>query len=161
MIKRILSAILLFSALLSLFACNEEKIYGHAELQIALDEDFDEFDSESFDAVYTNGKAIVGIMRISFEASFNEGIPDALTPEQFARLYKTITKRDAEITFHGNTPYYEYRELQDGVENSYLASFYRSKHAYFAVIFATPTAFYPELKNEFLSLTDTVIFVYS
>ena len=160
MIKKILGIILFSAILLSLFSCDEEISYGHAELEIALSEDFREFEAENFDAAYTNGKAVVGIIRISFDASYNQGISDALTPEQFARLYKTATKREAEITLFGFTPYYEYTELQDGVENSYLASFYRSKYAYFAVIFATPQLFYPELKDEFLSYTETVIFSY-
>ena len=160
MIKKIIALALLLLSLPSLFSCDGDIIYGHAELQISLSEDFREFEADSFDVAYTDGKSLVGIVRISFEASFNEGIPDFLTPEQFARLYKTLAKREAEITLHGLTPYYEYTELQDGVKNSYLASFYRSKHAYFAVIFATPEIFYGELKNEFLSYTDTVVFNY-
>ncbi len=160
MIKKILALLILFAAVLSLASCDGEKTYGHAELEIALSEDFREFEAESFDVAYTDGQALVGILRISYDASFNEGIPDFLTPEQFARFYKTATKREAEIKIHGLTPYYEYSEVQEGVKNAYLASFYRSKYAYFAVIFATPELFYGELKNEFLSYTESVIFNY-
>ena len=160
MIKRLLSLLLLLASVFAVTSCDTDKIYGHAELEIALTEDFREFEAESFDAAYTNGKALVGILRISFDASFNEGVPDFLTPEQFAKFYKTATKREAEIKFHGITPYYEYSEVQDGVKNFYLASFYRSKYAYFAVIFAAPEIFSGELKNEFLSYTETVVFNY-
>ncbi len=160
MVKKLLAIILLLATCLAAASCDGEVVYGHAELEIALPEDFREFEAESFDAAYTDGQALVGILRISYDASFNEGVPDFLTPEQFARFYKTATKREAEIALHGATPYYEYTEKQDGVENAYLASFYRSKYAYFAVVFATPKLFYGELKSEFLSYTESVIFNY-
>ena len=159
MIKKLTGLILLIAVSLALASCDED-FYGHAELRISLSEDFREFEAESFDAAYTNGRALVGILRVSFEAGFNEGIPDMLTPEQFARFYKTATGREAQINTHENTPYYEYTELQEGVKNSYLASFYRSRYAYFAVIFATPERFYEEQKPQFLSYTETVIFTY-
>ncbi len=160
MIKKLIAIILLLATCFAVASCDGETVYGHAELEIALPKDYREFEAESFDASYTNGQALVGILRISYDASFNEGIPDFLTPEQFARFYKTATKREAEISLHGAIPYYEYTEKQDGVENAYLASFYRSKYAYFAVIFATPKLFYTELKNEFLSYAESVIFNY-
>lgn len=159
MVKRLVSILLLLASIFLLASCGGE-IYGHAELEISLPEKFREFEADSFDAAYTNGKALVGIIRISFDASFNEGVPDFLTPEQFARFYKTATKREGDIAFHRDTPYYEYSEVQSGVKNLYLASFYRSKYAYFAVIFATPEIFSESLREEFLAYTETVIFNY-
>ena len=160
MLKKLLSLLILLASLICTAACDGDTVFAHAELEIKLSQNFREFEAESFDAAYTDGRSLVGIIRISFDASFNQGIPDFLTPEQFARFYKTAMKREAEIKFYGSTPYYEYSEIQDGVKNAYLASFYRSKYAYFAVIFATPEIFLSELKNEFLSYTETVIFTY-
>ena len=161
MVKKISVLFLAVSLVFTLFACEkEEKIFGHAELRIGLREDFEKFAAESFDAAYTNGSAIVGIYRVSFDAGIDVGIPDFLTPEQFARLYMQSSEREAEIKLYGFTPYYEYTELQGGVKNSYLASFYRSRFAYFAVIFACPESAYEENLPVFLSYTESVIFVY-
>jgi len=160
LVKRIIAVLLAFSALLSMAACKKDTVYGHAEMRISLPESFSEFESESFDATYSDGKSLVGILRVSFDAGFNQGIPDFLTPEEFAKLYMKSTGRDSEIKLIKNVPYYEYTELQDGVKNAYIASFFRSKYAYFVVVFATVEELYSSLAGELLSYTETVIFVY-
>ena len=161
MIKRILFAFVALITVVSLISCRkEEKIFGHAELRLPLSSDFQEFRAESFDVAYTNGTLVVGAFRVSFDAGAELGIPDFLTAEQFARLYLSETGREAEIKKHGLMPYYEYTEIQDGLQNSYLASFFRSKYAYFIVVFACPSAVYSENLPLFLSYTDSVIFVY-
>jgi len=127
---------------------------------LGLSDDFREFEAESFDAAYTDGTALVGIYRISYNAGFNQGIPDFLTPEQFALLYAKSTGREVEIKKHDGVPYYEYTEENDGIKSVYIASFYRSMYAYFTVLFATPESLYDEVKPRLLSYTETVIFVY-
>lgn len=160
MVKKISALILALALSLSLFACGARDYFGHAELRIALSEDFKEFEAESFDAAYTDGSAVVGIIRISFEAGFNNGIPDFLTPRQFASVYMKGSGRECEIkTFHG-VPYYEYEETLGGARQGYLASFFRSRYAYFAVIFAADESIYSSLVPEFLDYTDTLVFEY-
>ncbi|MBQ7332814.1 MAG: hypothetical protein IJW38_00520 [Clostridia bacterium] len=160
MIKKLFALLLALTLTASLFSCDKEKVFGHAELRISLDGDFSEFEAESFDAAYANEEAVVGILRISYEAAYNSGIPDFLTTEQFAKLYMKQTGRVSEIKTYRGTPYYEYTDLTGGVENSYIASFYRSKYAYFAVFLATPAKNYSEISAKLLSYTETVIFVY-
>ena len=159
MVKRILSLILLLSISLVIVSCGE-KSFGHAELSISLSERFEEMENKDFDKTYTNGISVVAIYRISHQAAFNQGISDALTAEQFARLYMNRSERKAEIKFRETTPYYEYTAETDGVKTAYLASFYRSKYAYFLVLFACPEGSFAELKSEFLAYVDSVIFTY-
>lgn len=160
MIKKIFSFILALAAVITLVSCDGEKIFGHAELRLPLSEDFREFEAETFDAAYSDGNILVAVYRVSFAAGMEDGIPETLTPEQFARLYKKSSGRDAEIKKKGLTPYYEYSETQNGVKSCYLASFYRSKYAYFAVLFAAPEGIYSEKLPEIFSYIENVIFVY-
>ena len=158
MLKRFFPLLLVFALLLSLFSCGEE-YYGHAELRISLPRDFKSFEAENFDSSYTDGECIVGIYRISFEAGFNQGIPDFLTAREFALFYMQATKRESQIKDYGTVPYYEYEEVQDGLTNVYTATFFRSKYAYFILLFATPVTLHEEKLPEILSYTDTVIFI--
>ena len=160
MVKRIFTVILFFSVLLTIASCDKNDFFGHAELRIALDSDFREFKSDNFDAAYTDGTAVVGIYRISYNAGFNQGIPDFLTPAQFAAFYMERAEIESEVKDYRGTAYYEYTRLDGELKNSYIASFYRSKYAYFIVLFATPEKLYPDIAGELLSYTETVIFVY-
>ena len=159
LVKRILSLILIFALSLFVVSCSE-KSFGHAELSIALSERFEEVENENFDKTYTNGISVVAIYRISHQAAFNQGLSDALTAEQFARLYMNRSDRKSEIKFRETTPYYEYTAQTDGIGTAYLASFYRSKYAYFLVLFACPEGSYEGLKSEFFAYIDSVIFTY-
>ena len=111
-------------------------------------------------AQITDLTAVAGCSTLAAGAGFNQGIPDFLTPEQFALLYAKSTGREVEIKKHDGVPYYEYTEENDGIKSVYIASFYRSMYAYFAVLFATPETLYDEVKPRLLSYTETVIFVY-
>ena len=159
MFKRLISCILALFVSLCLFSC-DSKIYGHAEMTVPLPQSYESFESENFDKAYSDGKSVVAIYRISYQVAFNQGISDALTPEQFARFYMNRSERKAEIKFHGTTPYYEYTAETDGIRTSYLASFFRSKYAYFLVLFASPENYYNELRSEFLYYVEGVIFSY-
>ena len=158
MVKKILTVFLIISLAFTVVSCDKEKVFGHAELTIALTDDFSEIEAESFDAAYSNGESVVGIYRISFAAGFNQGIPDFLTAREFASFYMKASGRNVEIKEAHNVPYYEYTEEQEGLMNSYLASFFRSKYAYFVILFATSEALYRDLAAEFLDFADTVIF---
>ena len=159
-IKRSCAALVFLVLFTSLFSCAEKMDFGHAELRISLPKSFKDFEVQGFDKAYSDGESVVAIYRVSFEAGREDGIPDFLTTEQFARLYLKSTSRKAEIKNHNFTAYYEYTEPAGGENSSYLASFYRSKHAYFLVLFACPERLYSEKLQTFLSYTETVIFVY-
>ena len=77
-----------------------------------------------FDKCYTNGIYAVGIVRISFEAGFNQGIPETMSAAEFAHFWKTKTDRDAAVETDALTPYYTYehdeRRDDDGLNVSML-----------------------------------------
>ena len=140
----LLSAVLVFS----LFSCGD--YYGHCELVLPLDKEYQAVESEGFDKSYTNGVYAVGIVRISFEAGFNQGIPETMSARELARFWKTQTGKDAVIETDGTTPYYTY-EL-DGY--FYLSGFYRSPYAYFVVLMSAPIAVSESAKQDFTEILD-------
>ncbi len=157
--KRIILTVISLLLLVSIFACGKDELPGHAELVIPLPDGYREFEAEDFDAAYENDGAVVGIVRISFEAGFASGIPETLMPEDFAEFYMKKVGRDEAIQLSGTVPYYQYIDT-DGVENVYeLVSFYRSKYAYFIIFFACPESGYEERKLEFLASCEQVWFL--
>jgi len=157
--RRLLLFFIALAVLLSLVACDSDSIPGHAEMRIPI-EGYREAEAEGFDAAYTDGERVVAIIRISFEAGFKQGIPETLSAKKFAELYMKETERDEPISISGNIPYYEYRDSANGGELYYLASFYRSKHAYFLVLFATDTEDEATARDAFLAIADSIYFVY-
>lgn len=160
MIKRFVALFTLLCACLSFFACaGDEESFGHAELRIPLSGDFRETEAEGFDASYTNGDVLVGIMRISFLAGYNQGIPDTYMPSEFAEYYKKVTERDAVVHLEGDVAYYVYNDMPSDELYTYLACFYRSKYAYFVVLFACRAEEGAELVPELLELANKAYFV--
>ncbi len=149
---------LITTLLLCVSSCAREE-YGHAELRIELPHEFSKFSAADFDAAYSSGSSVVGIIRISFEAGFNQGIPETFMPREFAEFYMSRLGRDAHIEMHGDIPYYQYAEQKVAQSNIYLAAFYRSKHAYFVLLFASPESEFIEQKPLFLEYASSVWFV--
>ena len=161
MIKKTLALILVILTCLSIISCSEDPVvFSHCELTIPLAEDFYEISDENFDVSYTNGASVVAILRISHDAAVNEGISNLLTAYEFGEYWIERCERDTNLISGGGAVWCDYYDGEGTAARYYLEAFYRSKHAYFAVIFATPEIFYGELKNEFLSYTDTVVFNY-
>ena len=144
-IKRILGALLLISTLLSLFSCNEERVRcSYAELAIDLPKSFQPYEQEGiFDAAFYDGETMVGIVRISFVAGYDNGIPDTLSPEKFAQYYMSSIGRTGSVDKRGDVPYFIYYNTDSSTTYFYLATFYRTLYAYFAVTYIT------EAKNEY------------
>ena len=117
----------------------------HAELALTIPVEYAEFDSDSFDAAFTDGSAIVGITRMSFAVAVAGNIPETYTASEFARWWSLKNGRNVEIKLTGDTPYYEYTD-----DNGYyfLLSFYRSRYAYFTVLFTCAS----EKKEEYRPL---------
>lgn len=157
MIKRISLSLLSAILILALVSCAALE-YGHAELRISLPDSVRALDAEGFDSAYSDSDFVVGINRISFAAGFNQGIPDYLTAEEFATFYMKQSERDAVVNRRGDFAFYEYVDLSGGVSTFYLASFHRSKYAYFLVLFACDEAKRDALTLDFLSYADSVIF---
>lgn len=154
--KRYAIAILAVLTLIStLCSCSREVGREYCEFGISLPKEYKEQDSGgSFDAAYSNGEAVVGITRISFEAAVLDGIPATLSPLKFAELYKERTDRDwCRVILLGDVPYITYPSSSDsGKVYTYLIGFYRTPYAYFTVTFVTEEKNGEKYQEEFLSL---------
>ena len=134
-------------------------MFSYCELKIGLSEDFYTVKDENFDAVYSNGKYTVAILRISFVAAVTENIPETMTPYEFGEFWIEKCNRDANIINDGSVycEYYGYGE--DGKEEYfYLESFYRSRYAYFVVLFATDSDLEDVGRVDFLRYAGSVNF---
>ena len=139
-------------------ACKKETVYGHCELVMNLESDFYEEKNDGFDVCYTNGKYVVGILRISFDAAYSEGISDALNARQFGAFWLTKCERNVEILRHEDIDYAEYFDVVSGTEYYYLSSFYRSPYAYFVVLFGTQRKDMTEGRVKFLNYSTDIYF---
>lgn len=157
MVKRILSALILLSLLFSLFSCGSED-FSYGELVITLPGGFSEEESDSYDLVMSDGDVRVSVLRISLYAAASQGIPDNLSPRKFAEY--VYSERDGEggVFDYGDIPYFtEYAET--GSQRLYtLYTFYRSKNAYFTVLFTSPRSEESDLRERFFEYADTVMF---
>ena len=157
MIKRIVCIALSLIIILSIFSCGGPK-YKYCELVIPLDSDFEKTENENFDASFTDGKTVVAIVRISFVAAYNEGIPETLTPYEFGKFWLIKCGRDAEVITNDGVSFCTYYENQNENEYFYLESFLRSHSAYFVVLFATVKSNEQAGRAEFLDYLRKIYF---
>lgn len=157
MFKKLLA--LFLAVLISLFSssCGKDEIYSHCELIIGLSSDFDEVENKDFDVTYSNGKYMVAIVRISYVAGMLDGIPETLTPLEFGELWLTRCMRVATV-MSGNITYTEYYSGIGDEEHYYFEVFYRSKYAYFVVLFATLSKNETEGREDFIRYAESVRF---
>ena len=148
------SVILVLLISFSLISCGA-RIPSHAEMRIPL-ENFSEIEAEGFDKAYSVGDSVVAVLRISFEAGFNQGIPETFSPRKFAEFYMKESGRSCDIFEIGNIPYYEY--VDSGIYH--LASFYRSRYAYFLVLFGAEESSADSLRDGFVSIAESIYFDY-
>ena len=145
-VKSAVSLLIVFSVLLTLIGCGNGKIRcSYAELAFDLPKSFEPYTEaeDSFDAAFYDGETVMGMLRISFVAGYDNGIPDTLSPEKFAKYYMNKIERTGDIDVRGDVPYFIYYNTEGGVTYFYLAAFYRTRYAYFVVSFIT------EAKNEY------------
>lgn len=153
--KRILTVFLLIISTLLLTSCGED--FSHCELSLPLSSDYRRVDGgKGFDAVFTNGEAIAGMIRISFIAGFNQGIQETMSSYEFAEFWKNKIGRDAKVMTDIKTPYYTYRE--DGY--FYLCGFYRTPDAYFVVLLSCGSEFEDGYTENFKEILDGAKIIY-
>lgn len=157
--KRFLSLLLVIVLSFALFSCgDDEPILSHAELRMPLREGYSETASDTYDALFSNGRYMIALTRISFVAGMlGEGIPETLTNVEFAELYLEKCGRDAEIMTDGVT-YVEYYDMGASDEFYYLEAFYRSQYAYFVILFVSDATVSGIARAEFLELARSVYF---
>lgn len=158
MIKKIVSALLVVLLCLSFVSCSDgPTVYSHCELTIPLADSFREIENENFDVTFTDGETVVAILRISFEAAIKNGISNVMNAYEFGEYWLMRCERDASIV-RGSVVYCEYYDSQDGHEQYYLEAFYRSKFAYFVVLFATSANNGEKNLGKYLEYAEDVIF---
>ena len=157
--KRFLLVLISLSLTLALFSCgNGEPELSHAELRMPLEEGYSEVESDVYDVLYSNGRYMIALTRISFVAGMlGEGIPETLTDVEFAELYLEKCSRDAEVMTDG-VAYAEYFDTSGSVEYYYLEAFYRSQYAYFAILFVSDADLSEAARADFLDFAKSVYF---
>ena len=145
MIKKILSLVAVFAILLSLAACApEETEYGYAEIRIGLDDSFSEHDSDGvYDVAYSDGRIVVGIIRMSFAVSEADGVSATMSPRRFAEYYKGRALEGisvSETVEDGDVVYYTYElDALLGETYTYFATFFKTPYAYFVITYILPS----------------------
>ena len=160
--KRFIAVILLLSMLFVLISC--EKRYEYCEFGLKLSDDYKESElKDTFDKAYTNGRVVIGINRMSFDACLENGVLPTHTPRKFASIYReSVAKTDepGEVLIDGDVPYFTYKRISDGIEYLYVSTFYSSQYAYFVVTFISPNINQTHLITEFLKIANTMYFTY-
>ena len=141
-----------------LVSCTGEKKFTHCEMTLVLDESFSEEESEDFDLLVTNDDIAISLIRISFEAGFNQGISDTYTAKGFAAFFMHKSEKSDTLLMHGDVPYYTYTENTKEHDVFYTVTFYRSYNAYFVVAYAVPEWKKDELGEKLLDYAAKVYF---
>ena len=134
MLKRVLALFLSVFVFLSVISCEKED-FSHCEMTVPLTDKFERIYSESFDAAFSDGVLSVALLRISFEAAELDGIPISMSSEKFARFWLQNSGRYADVFLHNGVDCAEYKDTENGALYSTVSAFYRSKYAYFVLIF--------------------------
>ena len=157
MVKRIVFALVSLIIVFLSVSCSGPK-YKYCELVIPLDLDFEKTENENFDASFTDGETVVAIVRISFVAAYNEGIPETLTPHEFGKFWVRKCQRNANVVNEDGVSFCTYYEENEGDEFFYFESFFRSRSAYFVVLFATSKSNEEAGRAAFLDCSSKIYF---
>ena len=145
MIRKLLILLTALALLFSMVSCVEEAPeYGYAEIRLGLNDSFFEHDSDGvYDMAYSDGRIVVGILRMSFAACEADGIPATVSPLMFSKYYKQRALSEievSEVVTDGDVVYFTY-ELGSmlGEDYTYFATFFKTPYAYFVITYIMPT----------------------
>ncbi len=159
MLKRFAFLAVILAVCLGSVACSDERRFTHAELVLPLDGGYEEIESADFDKAYTNGAYVVTVLRISYVAAMTDGIAETLSAPEFAELWLERCDRSANVIKNPIT-HCEYYD-SDGVgEHFYFEAFYRSKYAYFVILFAADSDAEDAAREEFMRYAENLYFEY-
>lgn len=145
MTRKIFLLLTLFALLISLISCVEdEPVYGYAEIRIDLNGTFSEHNSDGiYDAAYSDGRIVVGILRLSFAACEADGIPATVSPRIFSGYYRQRALDGVDVSetvTDGDVVYFTYRQSSVlGDDYTYLATFFKTPYAYFVITYVMPS----------------------
>ena len=150
---------LMLMALVVLYFALSGEVAGFGELVLGLSPDFEKYEAaDTYDAAYTDGEVIVGVLRLSYDACAAEGIPTTMPPRAFAEYYRTLALSGitaGETRSVGDAVYYTYTATSSlGVSFTYMPTFYFSPYAYFVVTYIVPTERFPAREAELLSYAE-------
>jgi hypothetical protein len=115
-------------------------------------------ETDNYDLLYTNGRYMIAVTRISFVAGMmGEGIPETLSEVEFAEFYLEKCSREAAV-IEDEVTYVEYYDESADGELYYLEAFYRSPYAYFVILFVSSASLDAESGPVFLELAKNVYF---
>ena len=158
MIKRVVFLLVTVGILLTFTSCSSEpSLLSYCEMRMPLGEGFYQTEDENFDVVYSNGKYLIAVLRISFVAAVSEGIAETMTPYEFGEFWIEKCQRDANLINDGAV-YCEYYGNSEDKEQFYLEAFYRSQYAYFVVLFASDSEAEDVGRVEFLNYAESIYF---
>ncbi len=160
MLKRILIILTLAATLITCVGCSDETLYGHCELVIPLTDDYYEVSEPNFDISYSNGVYGIAITRISYVAALSSGLPETMTSADFGEYWLKENSRIANI-INDEITYTEYSDGEGDEESFYLVAFYRTRYAYFVVMFVADATREDTGRAEFLSFARGITFDYS
>ncbi len=158
--RRIFSLAFVALMIFSFVACSDEDeidmSYRHTYCEIALDlpTSYAEAESDSYDALFTNGEAYVGISRLSFLGIENDDLDGSMFPDTVSRKYAESNGLDVEISDKDEYSYFVYTD--SGYYN--LIAFYRSKYAHFIVRFVCIEEKTEKFASDFLRYASEVKF---
>lgn len=151
-VKVFIAFLLCFLLAFSFFSCsgNQTNPYSHCEYNLSLPNNFYKIENPQFDVSFTNGKEYVAILRISYAAAIKSGIPETYTADEFGLYWLKECDRSCDMLKFEDVDYCDYVETVNDEEFFYLAAFYRSKHAYFVVLFSSSNKDAETSKDVFL-----------
>ena len=158
--RRLLSAALVLAMIFMTVGCSDLDEHSYAELVIELPSEYEVFEAkDTYDLALTNGVAVIGINRISRVSAAESGMPDWLSPSEFAAYYLYMSVEKSEIEYVGQVPYYSYYHTPIGADQQFcLAAFYRSQYAYFTVFCFVSSSAEAGYIGDFIDFIDNVRF---
>ncbi len=166
-VLKLAAIVLSLATLFSLFSCSKPKKHELAELGIDLPDEFSDYNTDgAYDAAYSDGNMIVGMLRLSFADCTKNGVSINMSPYEWAGYYRErALKLDtaenmenlSEVMVRGDSYYFTYSILgEDGEYYFYMPAFYKSEYAYFVLTFIIPEKNKTEESVRIASYLDTV-----
>lgn len=157
MLKKIITAVLLFATALSITSCGGKKSFTYADLTLTLDRDFYEEDSADYDLLVTNGKATAALTRLSFVDAIEQNVSGAMSADAFANYLLLKNGQSADVYMRKEYAYYTYYETTSEGRLYCMATFYRTAYAYVVVLYATSSSREAEYREKFFEYADSAV----
>ena len=157
MLKKIITAILIVTALMSAVSCGGKNSFTCADLTLTFDKGFYEQESGEYDLLVTNGQATAALTRLSFVDAMSQNISGAMSADAFAKYLLLKKGQTAEVFMRKEYAYCTYREKTEDGELYCMATFYRTAYAYVVVMYATAASYESQYREKFFEYADSAV----